>query len=257
MLSDVKALCYLVLDEVTGHRGITRVVCGERIRFPARWSRYYPRTYEPATFAFLRANVAPDSCAIDIGAHLGLFSVLMSRLVGSGGHVHSFEPTPVTRRALAEVLTMNACTNADVRSEAVSDWCGEAQFFDTGTPGSNANSLVASERVASAFSAPVLSVDAFLARHSARVSCIKIDAEGAEVSVLRGAIGTIRSQRPAISLGVHPAAIVRAGSSLENLWAVIRDCDLRVLSAGVPLEHDGFVERRELFDVQLVPAERV
>src|SRR6266581_4235350 len=95
-------VAYGILDCCTGWRGVKRVISGEPIRFPARWCRYYPREYEASKFAFLRASCREGQTALDIGAHLGVFSVLLARLVGLRGRVFSFEPTPSTAATLRQ-----------------------------------------------------------------------------------------------------------------------------------------------------------
>src|SRR5438876_1042115 len=99
-----KSVAYGALNVCSGGRGLHRVIGGEGVRFPAPWFRYYQEDYEPATFSFLRAYCTPGSAVLDIGAHIGLFSVVMARLVGPSGRVFSFEPSQVSRRVLQETI---------------------------------------------------------------------------------------------------------------------------------------------------------
>src|SRR5438552_1491680 len=85
---------YALLDLCTGYRGIGQRIGGEVFRFPAKWSRYYEAGYEAPTFQFLKEHCRPGSTALDLGAHLGLFTMLMARRVGPAGKVYAFEPTP-------------------------------------------------------------------------------------------------------------------------------------------------------------------
>ena len=78
----IKTVSYKALDLVMGGRGVRRLIGGEPFRFRARWSRYYSADYEPATFGFLREHCRPGDTVLDIGAHIGLFTVFLSRLVG-------------------------------------------------------------------------------------------------------------------------------------------------------------------------------
>src|SRR5262245_11518822 len=146
MLCVLKSFVYGAVDVCTAGRGIKRVICGEPIRFPPRWSRYYPRDYDPPKFEFLRAHCHEGDLVMDIGAHLGLFSVFMSRQVGPSGRVFSFEPTSHTRQALEQTIRLNHCSNVEVRAEAVAGSSGTAMLYDTGHALSNANSLIRSER---------------------------------------------------------------------------------------------------------------
>src|SRR5919202_2432184 len=98
---------YTAVDAATLRRGIPRRINGEAIRLPPEVARYYPAAYEPATHAFIRRHAAPGTAAVDAGAHIGLFSVLMGRAVGLGGRVLSFEPTATTARLLRRTIALN------------------------------------------------------------------------------------------------------------------------------------------------------
>src|SRR5438067_2438972 len=141
MISLAKRAAYRALDLCTAGRGVPRRIGGEVVRFPARWCRYYEAAYEPETFRFLAAQCRPGSTVLDIGAHLGLFTVIMARRVGPGGRVLSFEPTPSTRAALSETVRLNGFRDrVQVRGEAVAGTVGQAAFYCTGDDISNANS---------------------------------------------------------------------------------------------------------------------
>ena len=100
----LKETAYAALDAVTFGKGVSRTIGGEVIRFPAKWSRYYEPDYEPETFRFFRENLHSGDTFLDIGAHIGLFTVLGARIVGPQGRVFSFEPTPFTRSVLQEIV---------------------------------------------------------------------------------------------------------------------------------------------------------
>ena len=145
MSTFAKSLVFGAVEVVTGGRGIARRIGCEVIRFPARFSRYYEQDYEPETFRFLRERCWEGDVVLDIGAHIGLFTVVAARLVGPTGRVYSFESTPNTRKTLERTVQLNDIADwVHVHGEAVSRVSGTATFFDTGHPGSNANSLVPS-----------------------------------------------------------------------------------------------------------------
>jgi hypothetical protein len=138
----LRNLAYSFLDLLTLKRGIARKINNMKIRFPARWSRYYPADYEADNYSFLQQQVKSGMHIIDIGAHIGLFSVCSSRLTGSTGKIICFEPTPGTFSILKNTLRLNHCDNVIARQEAVSDKEGKATFFVSKTAGCNSNSLV-------------------------------------------------------------------------------------------------------------------
>ena len=254
-MSLIKDLAYKTLDVVTHGSGISRHICGEEVRFPPRFSRYYESDYEPETFRFFRANVSPGNTVLDIGGHIGLFAVLAARQVGAEGKVFSFEPTPFTRSVMEEVVRLNGVEDVvEVRGEAVSSKSGETVFFDTGDEISNANSLVKSELSQTEIPITLISVDEFAAERALKVDCIKIDVEGAEMDVLTGAHRTLINDRPAIRLGLHPDSVRQNGQSLDEIWRIIEDCQMKVSFDSKPTTRDWFCSQPDLFDVDVLPA---
>ena len=250
----IKTIAYKALDIVTLGRGVERNIGGAHIKFPARWSRYYEAEYEPETFAFFRENVKSGDTVLDIGGHIGLFAVVTARLVGSEGTVYSFEPTPFTRSVLTEVVELNGLSDIiEVRSEAVSSKSGETVFFDTGDTISNANSLVKTERSKTEIPIKLISVDEFVKEKGIAPNCLKIDVEGVELDVLRGARETFLTHRPVARLGLHPPFIMQNGQSLEEIWAILEEYKMQVVFDGKPAEKDWFCSQPALFDVNLLP----
>lgn len=254
LIDAVKAGVYDVVDACTLQRGIARTISGMPIRLPARFCRYYPADYESPKFDFIRRHCRPAGVALDIGAHIGLFSVLMSRLVGEQGVVHSFEPTPFTRSVLRETIRMNGCRNVIVRGEAVSKAPGTAVFHDTGDDASNANSLVRMPRSRRELSVPTVSVDS-LRESVGAVQFIKIDAEGGEFDILEGASETLDCCRPFVQIEIHPVPLKSQSRSLLDMWSFFRRHSMRAFLDGVELTESQFTNIHEAVELQLIPSE--
>lgn len=254
-MQSLKNISYQALELLTLKRGIVRQIGGFAIRFPARWSRYYESNYEPETFKFFCNHLKPSDMVLDIGGHIGLFAVVASRIVGEKGRVFSFEPTPFTRQVLSEVVKLNDCVgNVEVRGEAMSKEKGQAVFYDTGDEISNANSLVKTERSKKGIEVTLTSVDEFAKERSLSVNCLKIDVEGAELDVLRGARATFLHSRPVARLGLHPPFIAQFGQTLEEIWDILESYKLRVEFEEKRVEREWFCAQQDLFDVNLLPS---
>jgi FkbM family methyltransferase len=253
-MTSFKTIAYKTLDVVTLGRGVGRNIGGEHVKFPARFSRYYEADYEPDTFKFFREHLKPGRTLLDIGAHLGLFAVVGARLVSPGGKVFSFEPTPFTRSVLKEVVRLNGYDDVvDVRGEAVCDRRGQTVFYDTGEEVSNANSLVHIDRSKTGIEVDLISVDEFVKEKGIRPDCIKIDVEGAELDLLRGAKETFTTIRPVARLGLHPPQLAQHGQSLEEIWDTIVDYNLTPEFDGRKIDKEWFCDQPALFDVNLLP----
>jgi len=263
MITQAKVALYELVDLCTLRRGIRRVICDEEIRFPPRWSRFYPPDYEPYTFRFVRSHCAAGATVMDIGAHLGLYSVVMARLVGPAGRVYSFEPTPLSRRVLQQTVRINGYAGiVEVRPEAVAGATGKAVFYDTGSPASNANSLVRTAKSKSGTTLDEVRLDDFVASRGLHVSCLKVDVEGAELDLLRGARQTLLTCRPAVLLSIHPTDIQESGGSLAEIWQLLQECGMSVRlpeelhparSNAEPIASDWFCEQTSPFEVESIP----
>ena len=83
---------------------------------------------------------------------------------------------------------------------------------------------------------------------------MKIDVEGAELDVLRGAGRTFASSRPAVQLGLHPQQIREAGGTLDEIWDLLRDYNMRLFHNHKLVDKPWFRDHDDLFDVQALPS---
>jgi len=164
--------------------------------------------YEPGLTTMLIERLRPGDVFLDVGAHFGYFSLLASALVGPTGQVHAFEPTPSTYDVLGANVRRNR--NVTTVNEAVFDKPTTLQLNDYGVQFSAYNSLFGlrlseGERhkvKGIARSVVANTIDAYLAARELKASFIKIDAEEAELEVLRGAEQTLARGEVAISVEV-------------------------------------------------------
>jgi hypothetical protein len=100
----------------------------------------------------------------------------------------------------------------------------------------------------------LISVDEFVQERALSVDCIKIDVEGAELSVLKGARNTLKEQRCVTRLGLHPTFITQNGDSLEGIWDLVADLKMRMSFDGDDVTREWFCSQTDLFDVNLLPS---
>lgn len=250
-MSLVKTLYYKLLNVVTFGKGVKRRINGFDLRFPARWSRYYPADYENENYAFLKSFVKPGMHVVDIGAHIGLFSAVSSQLVGASGKVVSFEPTPGTYKILSETLRLSGCENVNAVQAAVSEKPGHATFYISSIEGCNSNSLVNNKEneELNKFDVELVTIDSLRSKYNVKPDLIKIDAEGAELDVLKGGTQLLSTSKPALILGLHPSFIQTKGDSLDQIWDFLQQMKYEVQLNGKAIGREEFCSKELIFDV--------
>jgi len=135
-----------------------------------------------------RRLLRPGDIGLDIGANIGLVTLLMARLVGPNGHVHLVEPNPTNLDFLRASLERNGFTNVTTHAVALGDQPGELELaIPAGNRG--AASLVAGRitNAISTFPVPVVRLDDLPGLSGRPIRLMKIDVEGFEAQVLAGA----------------------------------------------------------------------
>lgn len=250
----LKKVYYTMLDWVTLGKGVSRTINGMKIRFPVKWSRYYESDYEAENYTLLKTKIKPGMHIIDIGAHLGLFSVACSKLAGSKGMILSFEPTPETYSILKNTLRLNNCKNVIPVQAAISNKEGKAIFYVGNTSANNSNSLVKNkaEKEITGSEVRLMTIDSAVLEHKMDPYLIKIDAEGAELDVLRGGSNTFRQIKPLLILGLHPLFVSNKGDRLEDIWKLLEGYGYTISLNGEKISKQEFCSHEgsaEVFDV--------
>jgi FkbM family methyltransferase len=183
--------------------------------------------------AIMAAILRPDSNCLDIGANVGDLLAEMVRLAPAGRHI-AYEPLPELARGLAERYPA-----VDVRNAAVSDQPGEATFYRD--PRVRSESGLSPSAGAEPFTVRLEAVDRSLPAGYVP-HLIKIDVEGAELAVLRGAVETLRRHRPHVALE-HGSRALRFGTTHRMIHDLLAgELGMRIfdMDGGGPLAADEF-----------------
>jgi FkbM family methyltransferase len=216
--------------------------------------------YEPQTTAYLLRELATDSVCLDVGANVGYYTCLMSRLA-SNGRVVAFEADPEIFELLRDNVAINWCEKvAEPRNQAVADFSGSLTLFRrVGRSGNTSITQVPeSERVVFGepesveFEVDCVTIDEVVAGFE-RLDVVKIDVEGAESLVLRGMGDTVQRLNPLVIMEWSPGQAEAAGGSADELTGLVEDLGL---TAHV-FEHDGVLRAISLDDLVELPYQNV
>ncbi|HWF33290.1 MAG TPA: FkbM family methyltransferase [Solirubrobacteraceae bacterium] len=185
-------------------------VAGARINLGGSFLRYLTGDAEPEVQSALAELIEPGQTVYDVGANIGFFTILCSRLVGPHGSVYAFEPIPENLVTLRHNIALNRLTNVVVVEQALSSSTGTAEMFVS--PWSAFHSLDvagASKREnhgpdGGQVTVETVTLDEFVQRDGVSApDLVKLDVEGAELLVAEGMRETLRTVQPLLLVEVH------------------------------------------------------
>lgn len=158
-------------------------------------------TYEPDEVAFISRQLKRGDKVVDVGANIGYLTHIMAQIVGETGQVLSFEPHPIIYDHLAKSVAENRLTQCRLHNLALGDNEGTGELVFGLDKANFGTAYLVNESVATTglktCSVPVRRLDDLLSPDE-RVDFIKIDVEGNEPLVIKGATELLRAQRPII-----------------------------------------------------------
>lgn len=207
----------------------------------------------------------PGMTVFDIGAHHGFYTLLASTKVGSEGLVVAFEPSPRERKRLHQHLLLNRCSNVRVEPVAVGRGNGMEEFFVASGAYSALNNLrgLPPDILNQTLPVKVITLDNYVEEQAIEsVDFIKIDVEGAELHVLKGASSLLEKRpRPLVMCEFLDDLTERFGYRAGEIYDFLQDlgyCWFQATSAG----HLQTVEKKRAYrdraqNLFAVPAERL
>jgi len=152
---------------------------------------YYRTHSDESLLWILQALLAPRMTFLDVGAHIGAFTLIGAHLVGKEGRVCALEPMPPCVEAIRRNAAMNALANVTVYQGALASCSGKIGFVsDAGQTGG----WIAGGGRSVAFEAPCWTLDDFLPFAGlTKVDVLKLDTSGNELAALRGGATALRN----------------------------------------------------------------
>jgi FkbM family methyltransferase len=230
------------LERVPAHRGQSRIVhelgralgpvplrCVGGVELLVRLDSAMDRSYvlkgrldHPELMAEV-ARLRPGDIVVDIGANAGLYSILAARAVSPGGRVLAFEPSADEFARLAWAIAANGTGNVVAENVALSDRQGFVGFVAGPRDHTGLHRLASDGDPATARVWAQRGDSAIVLGEGERVALMKIDVEGAELTVLRGMAALLEAQRiERLVVEVTDEFLRRFGASATELYAYLQ-----------------------------------
>jgi len=201
----------IVLIEVQGHK---MYIDPRDVAIPRQLIMY--GHYEKYQTELFRKLVKRGNVVVDIGAHIGHYTLIAADLVSEDGSVFAFEPAPENYAFLVKNVAVNGYNNVITVSKAVSNKVGMAKLFlnqyDTGC-----HTLYKRDDGGNSLEVETITLDDFFKGRENRIDVIKMDVEGAELLVLHGMNEILRrNSHLKIFTEFSPTLLKKAGSVPEE-----------------------------------------
>jgi len=191
---------------------------------------YIAGAFERGTRRQYARVVTPGAVVLDIGANIGAHTLPFAHLVGDTGHVYAFEPTKFAFHKLTQNLELNSTLRRRVTavqallSDSQTDMVPANIAASWPLDGSAERDADHGGRAVSTDGASLMTLDDFVNQTDIqRVDFVKLDVDGNECSVLRGARDTLRRFQPVIALEIAPYVFAGGNDSFEQFVRLLRD----------------------------------
>jgi FkbM family methyltransferase len=220
--------------------------------------------YESIETAFVRRQVREGMAVVDVGANLGWFAVHLALLVGPNGRVDAFEPRSDVMDLLIKTIAENRLANVTTHNFALGHQNSHGQVIwsvqDVNPGGTN---LVSPDFATPDIIAQPVSVKTLDTCIPHRVDFIKIDVEGSELLVFKGAQRILSEDRPVILVEINPSNLLRtSGISAVEFGLFVEKLDYRLYDIGASGYCGRQIQMSELsaietlVNVAMLPKER-
>jgi FkbM family methyltransferase len=184
--------------------------------------------YEPVSVAMIAEHLGAGATLIDVGADIGYYSLKGATLVGPTGHVIAVEPNPEALQRMRVNLAASGANTVAVAPVACSDAEGTldlyvAPYANTGETSLSKANASQDGAISHTYKVRVRPLDDIVRESGVtRVDAIKIDVEGAETLVLKGAVQTLDRYHPMLLIEIVERQLVAMGTSSAQLRELLR-----------------------------------
>ncbi|MCC0033732.1 MAG: FkbM family methyltransferase [Hoeflea sp.] len=208
--------------------------------------------YEKAVEDFYVSILNPGDYVIDCGAHSGRHTIPMARRVGSSGHVFAFEPLPSAFAALKNNLSSHSISNATIENIALGEVEGQTQFVyvpEFPEYSGFKERVYHDEGIErTIINVPVLRLEN--KKFPGKVKYIKIDAEGGDLIIMRGARGLIEKHRPFVTFELGDNSILKYDYKSMDYYDFFAGMEYDVYTiTGAKLSREALVESSKVQSV--------
>jgi FkbM family methyltransferase len=208
---------------------------------------YYQGYSELETASFMMRFLKPGMTLVDVGAHIGEYTLIAAQIVGKLGQVHGFEPMPGLFPIVSANVQMNNFANVSLNKMAVTNYTGEIEFEVFDDPSTSSIRKLVSSGKEKLIKVATTSLDEYWSQKNTKIDLIKVDVEGAEKMVFEGAeklMGLPSTAAPVWLFEYSPHAYSSFGYRASDLFDLLHKHGYSVLQFADNGEIENFDSNR-------------
>lgn len=201
---------------------------------PVHSEIYGTGEYEKNEIDFLQKTLKKGDTFIDVGANIGVYTVVAGRLVGDEGRVFAFEPSKREFELLLKNIKLNKLKNIHPVKAAISNHTGTTKLRVASGLHTGTNTLALTfcnpqTKLCNIEEVPAYRLDDFIIQNNLKnVTGVKIDIEGYELFALQGMQYILNTFKPFLMLEINEYALQSTSCNKEQIFAFLRKCNYKI-----------------------------
>ena len=204
---------------------------------PVSTTLFVSGRWEEQETRLVKQLVKEGDVALDIGANIGYYTLILARAVGANGHVYAFEPDPTNFHMLKLNVEANGYTNVTCVKKAVGDSNGKGRLYvRPGTFGDYRSYDPREPRLfdsSDSFEVETVKLDDLFSGSQERVDFVKMDIQGAEAVAVKGMSRLLEKHHPKIIAEFWPRALHASGADPLRLLESLEQMGFRFYDLGI------------------------
>jgi len=202
--------------------------------------------YEPAETELVKKEIKRGDVVLDVGAHIGYYTLIFARLVGEEGKVFAFEPNLDSFALLEKNVKINGYKNVVLVKKAVSDKTGRIRLFLSAYNDAD-NRIYDSHDGSPSIEVEVVRLDDYFKKYDGKIDFIKIDTQGAEGGVILGMSALLKKNKNIKLLTEFwPHGLKKAGTEPEGYLRLLIERDFKLFEVS---EQEGKIKSVTPYDL--------
>lgn len=191
--------------------------------------RLFLNGFEKDIIEYYNKALKKDDVVLDVGANIGIYSLIAGKKVGTKGKVYGFEPADIAFERLQYHIDLNGLNNIVPIKSGVSNYTGKAEFNICEDDAFNSLGDKPLKEIINKNTIDIVSIDEFVSQNNiSKVDVIKVDTEGAEFLVFEGAEKTLEKFKPTLFFEINPIVTKGFSNNIDQLLKLIRSYDYKL-----------------------------